>query len=47
MPCSNSIMAVIDAALDHNTDDEWLIDDIASHRRPRPGVFAEDRFWID
>ena len=47
MPYSNSIMAAIDIALDNNTDDEYLIDDIVSHRRPIPGIFAEDRFCIE
>jgi hypothetical protein len=43
MPYSNDIMATIDAALDRNTDDEFLIDDINSHRRPPPWSLAEDR----
>jgi hypothetical protein len=43
MPYSNNIMTAIDAALDNDTDDEFLIDDINSHRRPPPWSMAEDR----
>ncbi len=43
MPYSNSTMAAIDAGIDANTDDEFLIDEINSHRRPPPWTLAEDR----
>ena len=46
MPHSNSTMAAIEAALALNTEDEFLIDDIASYLRPLPWSLAEDRVRI-
>lgn len=43
---TNSIMTAIAAALDTDTDDEFLIDDIASRVRPRPWALTEDRLRL-
>ena len=46
MTSSHNIMSVIEAALDVDLDDEYLIDHIASHLRPKPWTLAEERLGL-
>ncbi len=43
MPQPNNIMNAIEAALDTNIEDEFLIDDIFTRVRPQPWTLAEER----
>lgn len=47
MTTSRHIIAAIEAALDTDTEGEYLMDHIASHLRPRPWEQAEDRVRLE
>lgn len=43
---TNYIMNAIEAALDTNIEDEFLIDHITTRVRPRPWTLAEERLRL-